>query len=107
MLLRAMDMALARVAGDMPAMVAAAADLLGWVPRTPAPALPAALEFEAAALTNRGYALLWLDRTDEAESDLRAGQAVATDAGLELTLVHALGCLGLLELGRGRARRRR
>src|SRR4051812_32407225 len=80
-----MDMGLARVAGQMPLIVDAATDLLRWLPRTPARALPATLEFEAAALTIRGYARLWLDRGDEAERDLRAGHAVASDLGLERT----------------------
>lgn len=103
-LLRTMDLVLARVAGNMPGMVDAATDLLGWVPDTQTRALPAAAEYEAAALTNRGYALLWLGRTDEAETDLQAGRTVATEAGLELTLINALGSLGLLDLDRGRCR---
>ena len=99
-LLRAMDLVLARVEGDMEAIVEAATDLLASVPDATTPVLPAAAEYEAAALTNRGHALLWLTRTDEAERDLRAGRAVAEDAGLELTLVNALGSLALLELDR-------
>ncbi len=97
-LLRTMDLVRARVEGDMQGIVDAATDLLAWVPDAQAPVLPAAAEYEAAALTNRGHALLWLGRTDEAEQDLRAGRAIAEDAGLELTLVNALGCLALLEL---------
>jgi LuxR family transcriptional regulator, maltose regulon positive regulatory protein len=103
-LLRTMDMVHARIEGDMTGLADAAEDLLGWVPDRQAPALPAAAEYEAAALTNHGYALLWLARTEDAEQSLRAGRAVAADTGLELTLTNALGCLGLLELDRGRCR---
>jgi LuxR family transcriptional regulator, maltose regulon positive regulatory protein len=101
-MLRVLDLVRARIMGDVSESLDAATDLLTLVAHTPFPALPAAGQYEAVALNNRGVALLWLTRTDEAEDALRSARAVAKTAGLELVLVNASGCLGLVELDRGR-----
>ncbi len=100
--LSAADMVLARLHGDMPALLAAAGRLLDWLsdpPSSPRPA--AARQFEAPALANHGVALVWCDQPVEAEPYLRSAVDVATAIGAELTVVNSLGYLALGQLARG------
>jgi LuxR family transcriptional regulator, maltose regulon positive regulatory protein len=100
--LGAAQMVLARYAGDMPALQSAAEQILEWL-SDPADTLPAtARQYEAPALSNRGVALVWSGREDEAEPDLRLALDVASATGSELTVLNSLGHLGLLDLDRGR-----
>jgi len=95
------DMALARVQGDMPAVIATARGLLDRLPRTGAGVLPAAAQYEAPALSNLGLALLWSARAGEAEPCLLAAESASRDAGVELPLLNTLGYRGLLAVERG------
>lgn len=95
------DLSVARVRGDLPAVIATARRLLDWLPRTGAGVLPAVAQYEAPALSNLGLALVWSDRADEAEPYLLAAESASRDAGVELTLVNTLGYRALLALERG------
>src|SRR6185503_1530439 len=68
--------ALARVQGDMPAVIATARGLLDRLPRTGAGVLPAAAQYEAPALSNLGLALLAVERGDLRTADSVAGEAL-------------------------------
>ncbi len=99
----AADMVLARVRGDMTALSAAADQMLEWLSDPAESSTHAAVQqFEAGALSNRGVALIWSARGDEAEPYLRSSLDVAVASGAELTGLNSLGYLGLLELERGR-----
>jgi len=102
--LLAADTVLARIAGDAPALRAAANDLLERL-SSASKAGRAAAQWEAPALSNLGVGLLWSAQADnEAEQHLRAAIGVATEARADLALAHSLGHIGMLEVGRGNLR---
>ncbi|MFI5896317.1 LuxR C-terminal-related transcriptional regulator [Actinoplanes sp. NPDC051513] len=96
-----LQLAADRAAGDMPAVIAGSGrllDLLAVARSAPAPALA---QGRAIALNNRGLALMWTGRPDEAERDLWAGSSAARSAGVELTEINATGHLALLQAMHG------
>ena len=95
------DLVTARLHGDMTAVMTTARALLDRLPKTRPGVLPAAAQYEAAALSNLGLALLWSARADEAEPYLLAARSVSRGEGMELTLVNTLGYVALLALERG------
>ncbi|WIM94357.1 LuxR C-terminal-related transcriptional regulator [Actinoplanes oblitus] len=101
---RTLQLSADRAAGDMPALLAGAnrlVDLLGSARTVPVPAIA---QHRAIALNNRGVALLWLDRTGEAERELWAGSYAARVAGVELAEINATGHLALLKVMSGSVR---
>ncbi|BCJ41086.1 transcriptional regulator [Actinoplanes ianthinogenes] len=98
---RTLQLAADRARGDMPALLAGASlllDLLGGAKAVPVSAIA---QNRAIALGNRGLALLWLGRTEEAERELWAGSSAARVAGVELTEINASGHLALLKVMSG------
>jgi LuxR family maltose regulon positive regulatory protein len=96
-------MVLARFHGDMPALLAASEQLLGWLSEPGTSTLHAVTrQYEAPALNNRGVALVWSGRELEAEPYLRSAVDVAAATGADLTMVNSHAYLGLVELARGR-----
>jgi LuxR family transcriptional regulator, maltose regulon positive regulatory protein len=98
------EMILARVRGDVPALIAASRALLDRMADLGRTGLPLAAQYESPALSNHGLALLWTARDVEAEPYLRAAVSAAAAAAADLTWINAQGYLGLLELTRGRLR---
>ena len=98
--LRALDMVLTRIRGDLPALMQACHDVLHWT-AVAGPVSRAAQQFEGPALSNLGLGLLWSGRDAEAESCLRSALTASTEAGTELTLLNTQGHLALLELTEG------
>lgn len=96
-----LQLAADRAAGDMPAVIAGSGrllDLLAGARSVPPPALA---QSRGIALNNRGLALLWTGRLDEAERDLWAGSGAARAAGVELAEINATGHLALLQAMHG------
>jgi len=100
--LTAADMVMARVTGDVPALLAASEKLLATATDYSRIAQASARQYEAPALNNTAVGLVWSSRQTEAEPYLRGALSAVTDSGAELVRVNSLGYLGLVELGRGR-----
>ena len=98
------DLVRARLGGDMPALIAAAETLLGFLAEPRVEGSSAAAQWEGPALSQLGVGLLWSGRRVEAEQRLLAAAGVAAEADADLVLVNTLGYLGLVEVGRGRLR---
>jgi LuxR family transcriptional regulator, maltose regulon positive regulatory protein len=99
--LRTVEAALARLFGDMPALVAATTDVLGWLPEVPLAQLPSALQYRAIALGSKGVGLLWSGQPHHADRYLWAALTAARAARVELVEIDALGHLALFEFMRG------
>jgi LuxR family maltose regulon positive regulatory protein len=97
---RALEVTVARVRGDMAAVVATtdALDLLAQVSRAQ---FPSADEYRAIALNNAGVGLFWMGHFGPAETRLRSGMAMAEASGVELTQLNAIGHLALLKAEQG------
>lgn len=99
--LRILDLAAARVDGDMGAALAAACDVLDGLAGIGDDEMPAGAQMRMLAAGQRGVALLWLDELDEAEKWLSATQEEAGQAGLELAELNAVGHRALLKATQG------
>jgi LuxR family maltose regulon positive regulatory protein len=102
--IRALQISVHRVNGDMPALVTDATELLAMLTRARTAELTAALQYRAIALNNKGVGLLWTGRPDVAERYLWVGATAARSAAVELVEVNALGHLALLEVMFGSVR---
>jgi LuxR family maltose regulon positive regulatory protein len=102
--LRSLEVALARVSGDMPALVATATDVLGLLTTVLLEKLPSALQYRAVAINNKGVGLLWTGELDRADHYLRSGVMAARAAGVELVEINAAGHLAFVEFTRGALR---
>ncbi|WP_433381595.1 LuxR C-terminal-related transcriptional regulator [Actinoplanes sp. CA-142083] len=96
-----LQLAADRAAGDMPAVIAGSGRLLDLLAAARSITPPALAQSRAIALNNRGLALLWTGRLDEAERDLWAASGAARSAGVELTEINATGHLALLQAMHG------
>jgi LuxR family maltose regulon positive regulatory protein len=96
-----LQLAADRAAGDMPAVIAGSGRLLDLLAEARSVPPPALAQSRGIALNNRGLALLWTGRLDEAERDLWAGSGAARAAGVELAEVNATGHLALLQAMHG------
>ena len=102
--LRVADVILARVKGDIPALITGSREVLRWISEPDQAGAPAAALYEAPMLSQLGMGLLWSARDAEAESALQAAVGASTKAAAELTRINTQGYLGLLELTRGHLR---
>ena len=99
--LRILDLAVARVGGDMAAAFAAATDILEALAGIGDEEMPAGSRMRTLAAGQRGVALLWLGELDQAETWLRAAQEEASQTGLELAELNAVGHRALLRAVQG------
>lgn len=99
--LRSLELAVARVRGDMAELVAASSDVLAWLTEVPFAELPSVLQYRAIARNNKGVGLLWGGRLEQADQFLWAGWTAARACGVQLVEINALGHLALLEFMRG------
>lgn len=100
---RAFTAAVARTRGDMPALVSAAAAALELL-AGPGLGLPAADDYRAIALSNRGAGELWSGLLGDAERHLRDALTAVADTRLEVTRINVLGHLALTAVATGRLR---
>lgn len=98
------DLVQARIGGDIPAIIAATETLLDLLKDPTLEGSPAAVQWEAPALSNLGVGLLWSGRRDEAEQRLLAAATFSAETDADLVLVNTLGYLALVEVGRGNLR---
>jgi LuxR family maltose regulon positive regulatory protein len=96
--------ALARARGAAAQVLAVADEALSTLDRNQG-AIPLGREYRAIALNTRGVGLLWAGDTTSATAALEAGMEASIVAGVELTLVNALGHLGLAAAATGRLTR--
>jgi LuxR family maltose regulon positive regulatory protein len=92
---------LARVRGDIPALIGAATDVLRLVADAHFDNVLSALQYRATAVSSKGAALLWTGELDRADQYLRSAVMAARAAGVELVEVSATGHLALIEFMRG------
>jgi LuxR family maltose regulon positive regulatory protein len=98
---RALDVAVARVRGDMAAVVEATTDALDLLSQVSPAQFPSAAEYRAIALNNAGVGLFWMGHFGPAETRLRSGMAMAEALGVELTQLNAISHLALLKAEQG------
>lgn len=98
------DIALSRVRGDVPQLIAACTELLGRLAEAPLTIRRSIAQYEAPALSNLGLGLFWSARSDDAEESLRASLGVAAGAGAALTAMNSIGYLAMIEFERGHLR---
>jgi LuxR family maltose regulon positive regulatory protein len=96
-----LEVAVARVRGNMPALVTAATDVLGGLHPTPSARIPSALLYRATALNDKGVALLWSGQPYHADRYLWAALAAARACGVELVEIDAMGHLALFDFLQG------
>jgi LuxR family maltose regulon positive regulatory protein len=96
-----LQLAADRAVGDMPAVIDGTGRLLDLLADARSTAVPAIAQSRAIALNNRGLAMLWTGRLDEAERHLWAGRNAARAAGVELAEINATGHLALLQATAG------
>lgn len=101
--IRALELGMHRVAGDMPAVVAETTRLLATLSGSGPAEIPAAAQYRAVALNNKGVGLLWQGRVDLAQRYLWNASTAAQAAGTELAEISAVGHLALLEIMYGSA----
>jgi LuxR family maltose regulon positive regulatory protein len=103
--LKSLEVALARVRGDMPALINAATEILHLLLEVPLGELPATMQYRAIAVNNKGVGLLWTGDLDRADQFLWSAVMGARAAGIELVEINATGHLGLVEYLRGALRK--
>jgi LuxR family maltose regulon positive regulatory protein len=96
--------AISRVRGDMPALVAAATDILTWLGGASLSDVPALSQHRTIALCNKGVGLLWSGDADHAERYLWAAATTARATELATIEVDAIGHLALCAYLRGSIR---
>ncbi len=101
---RSLEVALARIHGDMPALVTVATDVLRLLRDVHLGTLPSAPQYRAIALNNKGVGLLWNGELDRADRYLWSAATAARAAGIELVEINAVGHLALVEFLRGSLR---
>jgi LuxR family maltose regulon positive regulatory protein len=101
MVLRSLEVAIARVRGDMPALVSAASDILRRLADVQLSAVPSMLQYRAIALNNKGVGLLWTGALDRADRYLWSAVMAARAATVELVEINASGHLALVEYVQG------
>ncbi|TCO33407.1 LuxR family maltose regulon positive regulatory protein [Kribbella steppae] len=101
--IRLFSTAVARVRGDIAALVTASSEALD-VLSGPGVALPAADQYRAIALSTLGTGLLWSGSLDEAEACLHEGLEIATATRLEASRINMLAHLGFAATVSGRLR---
>jgi LuxR family transcriptional regulator, maltose regulon positive regulatory protein len=102
--IRALQISVNSVKGDMPALVTDSTALLAVLARARTAEVTHALQYRAIALNNKGVGLLWTGHTDAAERYLWVAATAARSAGLELVEINAFGHLAMLELMFGSVR---
>lgn len=95
------DLVLARLGSDIQAIIEVTEKLLDLLKDPALVGSPAAVQWEAPALSNLGVGLLWSGRRDEAEQQLRAAASFSAETDADLVMVNTLGHLALVEVGRG------
>ncbi|MEU8817470.1 LuxR C-terminal-related transcriptional regulator [Actinoplanes sp. NPDC048796] len=90
-----------RVRGEMPALVAQTTRILRELATVRLEDMPAAHQYRALAIANKGIGLFWAGRADAAERYLWAGLSVARANGVPLVEINMLGHLGALALVTG------
>jgi LuxR family maltose regulon positive regulatory protein len=99
--LSSLEAELARVRGDIPALIGAATDVLRLLIDVGFDKLASALQYRATAVSNKGAGLLWTGELDRADRYLHSAVMAARAAGVELVEISAVGHLALIELMRG------
>jgi LuxR family transcriptional regulator, maltose regulon positive regulatory protein len=102
--IRALQMSVNRVRGDMPALIADATHVLTLLTRTRSTGLAQAQQYRAIALNNKGVGLLWSGTPGAAERYLWVASTAARTADVELVEINALGHLALVEVMFGSVR---
>ena len=95
------DLVIARLGSDIQAIIEVTEKLLDLLKDPTLEGSPAAVQWEAPALSNLGVGLLWSGRRDEAEQQLRAAASFSAETDADLVMVNTLGHLALVEVGRG------
>jgi LuxR family maltose regulon positive regulatory protein len=98
--LRLCEGMVARAAGRLDGVVEAVSEVLQLLDG-PAASLPAAAQYRAIALGNKGGVLLWLGRLEEAQRWLELAVPAAEAAGVEAAQLNAAGHLALAAAARG------
>jgi len=98
------EMGVARMNGDIDALVAAAAGAIDLLDRTPRRAVPASRHYRVIATANLGGAQLWSGAFDDAERNLASADPESLELGLPLVNINAAGHRALLEALQGRNR---
>ncbi len=94
----ALQIAADRAVGDMPALIDGSTRLLDLLAHARTAPVSAIAQNRAIALGNKGLALLWTEKTDEAERHLWSAANAARAAGVELVEINATGHLALLHV---------
>lgn len=97
---RLVEMAAARLRGDVLAVIDAATRAESLLAGIPADVVPAPA-YQGLIFVNRGVSLLWTGDLVAAERELSAGLKAATAAGVDLSQMSALGHLALISVGSG------
>jgi LuxR family maltose regulon positive regulatory protein len=97
-----LELTVARQRGDMPALVAAATEVLDRLAGMDLDRLPSQPKYRAIALNNKGVGLLWTGQMDLADRYLWAAMTAARSTGVDLTEINAIGHLALIEAMQGR-----
>ena len=90
-----------RAIGNMPSVSAVSTELLTLLAAASFTETSTVAQQRAAAMSNRGVALLWSGAPDEAERQLWTAATAARAAGLELAEINAAGHLALLQVMSG------
>ncbi|WP_433829926.1 LuxR C-terminal-related transcriptional regulator [Actinoplanes sp. CA-015351] len=96
--------AVMRVTGDMPGVVAATGGVLARLRDAGPMTLPIVPYVRVTAKINKGLALMWLIRLQDAHRYLSEGLAEARDLGMPLAEINAEGHLALIAYFRGSLR---
>jgi len=99
--LSSLEAALARIRGDIPALIAAATEVLRLVVDVRFDELASVIQFRAAAVGDKGVGLLWKGEIDSADQYLRSTVVAARAADVELVEINAVGHLALIDFMRG------
>ncbi|MEU8241261.1 LuxR C-terminal-related transcriptional regulator [Actinoplanes missouriensis] len=90
-----------RVRGEMPKVVEQTTRVLRRLAGVRLEQMPAAHQYRAVAIANKGIGLFWTGRADAAERYLWAGLSAARTGGVQLVEMNMLGHLGALALVSG------
>ncbi len=102
--IRSLEMSRHRAVGDMAAVVALPTRMSEMLAGARFVDAPAAAQYRAMALADKGVGLLWSGRVDIAERYLWTASTAARAAGVELVEIDADGHLALLEIMSGSMR---